>query len=133
MGPPLPRGNEDTEPPGVLRRGVSPAGATVSASGKGPFYLVNYYKISLPAQKGHKTIHSVGGDTAIWFLIKNHDVKNKIEFCNNSTESRRAPPQLALQSDLCKKLSVISDFYLLYISVTLEAQLGCVWGFHECF
>ena len=61
------------------------------------------------------------------FLLKNHDVKNKIEFCNNSTESRRAPP-LVLQSNLCKKLSVISDFYLLYISVTLEAQLGSGLG-----
>ena len=96
--PPLPRGNEDMDPPGTVRTGVSPAGATVSASGKGHFCLVNYYKISLPAQKGHKTIYSVGRDAAIWFLIKNHDVKNKIEFCNNSTESRRASPRLALQS-----------------------------------
>ena len=66
------------------------------------------------------------------FLLKTMMLK-KIEFCNNSTESRRAPPQLALQSDLCKKLSVISDFYLLFILVTLEAQLSSGLGISRVF
>ena len=74
------------------------------------------------------------------FLLKTMMLK-KYRICNNLTESRRAAAWLALWSDLCKRLSVISDFYLLFISVTLEAQLSsglgisrvCLVPTTECF
>ena len=58
------------------------------------------------------------------FLLKTMMLKKK-ECCNNLT----APKGLAsLRSNLCKRLSVISVFYLLFVSVTLEAQHGSGLG-----
>lgn len=66
-----------------------------------------------------------GGGADKWFLIKTVMLMEKVGCRNDSAESRRAG---GLQGDLRERLPVVSDFYLLFVSVTLEAQRGCGLG-----